>query len=405
MTIFLKIAWRNIIRNRYRSLITIAAVTLGFTSLIFIRAFIDGADYQMIENYTDLVTGHIKIERIGFQELMGLERSIDNPRQIESILKNTPAVTTFSPRIKDNVLVSSTEGSAGVLLVGVDPVREPKITKLNKKIREGAYLAQADQIVIGKDLRKILKVDIGDKVVLMGQGADGSLASGAYRVCGILDTGAEEIDKTLALITLKAAQDLLVLEDKVSEFSIRTKNVNKVDALAAALRTKLNTGIYEVMTWKEISPMTVQWLEFDRAFSNIILFIVMLVVAAGILNTILMSVLERVREFGIMLALGTKRAQMVSMVLLESAILGSIGMLCGGSLGAGLAAYFNAKGIDLSGFSNALNSYYAGSVIYPRLDLGYLVWAGLIVLFTSIIVGIYPAWKIANLRPVDAVRA
>lgn len=405
MLIFLKIAFRNIVRNKYRSLITVAAVGIGFASLIFIRAFIDGADYQMIENYTNLVTGHIKVQKIGFQQLMGLNRSIKNPEVVESALKNMPGIIAYSPRIRETVLISSAENSGGVLLFGVDSASDKKISGLYKRIRKGGFLSEDDEIIIGKDLAKLLKVDIGDKVIVMAQGADGSLASGAYRLCGILDAGAEEIDKGIALITLKAAQDLFVLENSVSEFTVSVKNVDKADKMAKALKSKLDLNTYEVLTWKEISPITIQWLEFDRTFANIILFIVMLVVAAGILNTVLMSVLERVREFGIMLALGTKRRQMLLMVLLESLILGFAGMISGGVLGIIICLHFNRTGIDLSTFSTALNSYYTGSIVYPRLNLEFLVMTGFIVLLTSVIVGLYPAWKIANLKPVEAVRA
>lgn len=404
MKIFLKIAWRNILRNYYRSLITILAVAIGFTSLIFIRAFVDGADYQMVENYTDLICGHIQIHKSGFQTNMGLQNSIVEPLQISKILASNSKIISFSPRIKECVLISSAEHSSGILLMGVEPQKEKEITKLHKRIRNGQFLSNDNQIVIGKDLANLLNVGLQDKVVIIAQAFDGSLASAAYRVCGLIDVGAEEIDKGMALITLKAAQELFVLGDRVSEFTIRTNSVKNVDAIANDLKKNLNTRTFEVLTWKEISPILVQWIEFDIAFINIILFIVLLVVAAGILNTLLMGVLERTREFGIMLALGTKRAQILLMVGLESLILGIFGIMIGYVFGTSISIYFGFKGINLAAFSTALNEYYTGSIVYTRISLGYALSYGLIVLITSLIVSIYPAWRAANLKPVEAIR-
>jgi len=405
MTTFIKIAWRNIIRNKYRSLITVMAVAFGLAALIFIRAFVEGADCQMVENYTNLVTGHIQVHVLGFQKKMGLERSIVKPDEIIKILKEDPDVVAVSERIKDYVLVSSAEHSSGVLLLGVDPLNEPKVTYLNQRIRRGEPLSadKNNEIILGKDLVEVLDIDLGDKVVIMAQGADGSLAAGAFRLCGILDSGAEEIDQGMALITLKAAQQLLVLDEKISEFAIRLDSVYKAETISQQLKQKIDTAKFEVLTWKEISPMTAQWLEFDRAFVNGILFVVILVVASGIFNTILMSVLERVREFGIMLALGTKKNQIVFMVGLESTILGLIGIVFGSLLGIMVTFYFSHIGINLARFATAFESYYTGSIIYPRLSMDYLFIFSFVVLVISIIVSLYPAWKAANLKPIEAI--
>jgi ABC-type lipoprotein release transport system permease subunit len=290
--------------------------------------------------------------------------------------------------------------------MGIDPANEPKVTYLNKRIRQGEYLSAGkdDEIILGKDLAQNLNVAIGDKIVVMASGSDGSLASAAYRLAGTLDTGAEEIDKALALITLRAAQDLLVLGEKVSEIALRIDSVYQAPRFAGALKEKIDTDNFEVLTWKEISPMTAQWLEFDRAFINAILFIVLLVVASGIFNTIMMSVLDRIREFGIMLALGTKRRQVVLMISLEGAILGLIGILAGSFLGCASSFYFSRAGINLAKFATAFESYYTGSIIYPRLQAGYVFLFSLAVFVISILVAIYPTFKAVNLRPIEALK-
>lgn len=406
MSTFTKIAWRNITRNQYRSSLTISAVAIGLASLVFLKSFIDGADRQMVENYTSLLTGSIQIHRTGFQKNMGLEKSITEASFIFASLKNISGIKAAAPRIKDYALISSPESSAGILLYGIDPAAEKKLTTINQRLRRGRFLTKEDKdkIIIGKDLSDQMKTDLGDKVVLMSQGADGSLAASAYEICGILDAGVEDIDKNLALITIEAARDLLVLDGKISEIAIAAGSLNDNDEIARSIKAKIDTNKYEVLTWKEISPMTYQWIQFDQVFTGLILFIVLLVVAAGILNTILMSVLERTREFGIMLALGTKPQQVTSMVAAESLMLSGIGIIFGAALGSGLVVLLGITGIDLSAISSALNSFYIGSVIYPRLNIADLcVYAG-IVLLTSVLVSIFPAKKAAKLSPIEAIR-
>ncbi|MFH1753797.1 MAG: ABC transporter permease, partial [Candidatus Omnitrophota bacterium] len=242
MIVLLKIAWRNINRNRYRSMITIASIGIGFTSLILLRAFVDGSHYQMIDNYTGLVSGHVQIHKDGFHDNMGLSRSIKDPAKIEAAIAKNSMVLSAAPRVKDYCLISSAEQSSGVLLMGIDPEREKEITELHKRIGKGRFIENSEDVVIGKSLAKLLNVDLQDKIVLLGQAYDGSLASGAYRICGLLDTGADEIDKGFVLITLTAAQELFVLDKKVSEFALRVNTHEEVKEAAATLKDSLSSG-------------------------------------------------------------------------------------------------------------------------------------------------------------------
>ncbi len=405
MTIFIRIAWRNVVRNPARSLITIGAVAFGLAALIFLKSFVTGADHQMVANYTDLFIGHIQIHKLGFQKNMGLDKSINNPYSLARSLLDVPSVKAWSPRVKDFALVSSAENSAGVLLMGIDPINERHLSTLHERVRAGRWLEEGDddKIVIGRQLAENLSVGLDDKIVVMSQGADGSLSASAFTVAGLLDAGGEEVDKSLAVITLSAAQDLLVLNRKISEIAIKATSLEEVDRTVKALRDKIDGQQFEVLSWKEISPMTYQWLQFDQVFTGLILVIVLLIVSTGILNTILMSVLERKREFGIMTALGTKPDQIVFLVAMESFILGSVGALAGGLAGYGLSRFFGARGIDLSAISDALNSFYIGSVIHPKADLASVgLYVG-VILVVSVAVSMVPAHRAARLKPVDAL--
>jgi len=405
MFTFIRIAWRNVVRNPARSLITIGAVAFGLAALIFLKSFVTGADHQMIANYTDLLIGHAQVHKLGFQKDMGLDKSINNPSSLARTLLDIPSIVAWSPRIKDFALISSPESSAGVLLMGIDPVNEKHLSTLHKRVHSGRYLDKGDddKVVIGRQLAENLRVGLDDKVVVMSQGADGSLSASAFTVAGLLDAGAEEIDKNLALITLNAARDLLVLTGRISEIAIKAASLEEVDETVRALRRAIDPKQFEVLSWKEISPMTYQWMQFDQVFTGLILVIVLLIVSTGILNTVLMSVLERKREFGIMAALGTRPGQIVFLVAVESFILGSAGALAGGLAGWGLSYFFGMRGIDLSALSDALNSFYIGSVIYPKADAASVgLYVG-VVLLVSVIVSMIPARRASRLKPVDAI--
>lgn len=406
MSTFTKIAWRNISRNRSRSNITISAVAVGLAALIFLKGFVDGADHQMVENYTNLLIGHIEIHKAGFQQNMGLEKSIVNPEEIISVLRRNPDILAYSTRIKDFALVSSPEGSSGILLLGIDPDAEKKVSTLHSRIREGHFIKKGEdnKIVLGKQLAQNLKVDVGDKVVILSQASDGSTAAAAYEVGGTIVTGGEEIDKNLALITLKAAQELLVMPGRASEIAVKTNSLYHIDDIAQALKERISQKKYEILSWKDISPMIYQWIQFDLVFTSLILLIVLIVVASGILNTVLMGVLERIREFGIMLALGTKPSQISSMVAIESLFLGIFGVIIGAAVGVGAIIFFGTHGIDLSVMSHALNSYYIGSVIYTRLDVTSIVIYSVTVLFVSIFISLFPAARASRLSPIEAIR-
>ena len=406
MTTFIKIAWRNILRSKKRSLITISAVGFGLGALIFIWSFVEGSHKQMIENYTSYVTAQVQVQKKGYQATQKLENYLEHPQEIIRKVKTNPNVIAVSPRIRGEALMSSADSSVGVMVLGINPAAEKQVSVLHKRLKKGKYLSTDDtQIVLGAGLAKNLNVDLGDKVVLMGQALDGSIAGGAYHVAGLIETGAEEIDKGLVLITRKAAEDLFVMNGKVSQIAIKLNDVKNSDRTAAELTTLLHNPQLEILPWRKVSPILQQWLEYDATFVWIIVMIVMVVVAIGILNTVLMGVLERTREFGILQAIGTKGGQIILMVTWESIFLGSIGTVGGFLLGIGLTGFFGQKGIDLSLFTNALNAFYMESIIYPTINWQ-AVWISVgLVLVTSFVASFYPAWYASRLEPVEAIRS
>jgi putative ABC transport system permease protein len=407
METFVKIAWRNIIRNKRRSLITIFAVGFGLGALIFILSFVEGAHRQMIENYTSLTTSHIQIHRLGFYQKKKLELNLPDYRKIMEKTLRLPSVKAAAPRIKSVGLVSSTESSAGCLIMGISPEDEKQISTLYKRVRQGSYLEKGgdEDILIGASLAKNLAVQLGDKIVIMSQALDGSIAAGAFRIKGIFDTGTEEIDQGVTFITHTAAETIFVMPEATSEIAVRIDSAEKAPAVGKKIRQTVADLNFEVLSWQDISPSFRQWIEFDNAFIWIIIFIVMIVAAIGILNTVLMGVLERTREFGILLALGTKQKEIVSMVGWESFFLATVGGLVGLLIGVGATVYFSHAGLNLSLFTSALNSLYIDAIIYPQLNVSGTIMSLQLILTASLLVSIYPAYYAAHLKPMEAIRS
>ena len=408
MKTFIIIAWRNILRNRRRSLITVFAIGFGLGAMIFVWGYIDGAHLQMKENFTGLLIGHIQIHAKGFEKTMAINRVIEDPTPIESILQGHPEIVAYSRRVRTFSLFSTTENSVGGMLIGIDPVNESKLSKIRNSVVSGRFITAGDVrgIVLGNVLAENLRVTLGDKVVAMAQATDSTLGAEAFRVKGIIRTGVEEIDKGVAFVHLQDVQRMCVLEGAITDFVIRVDSFDHLNGLARVLKTKVPTDDLEIMTWSEISPVLQQWMDFDEAFAYIFLLIVLIIIVAGILNTIMMSLLERTREFGVMIALGTKGYQLALMVGIESFLLGLMGMVVGVLIGLSAVGIFSYYGIPISTkVKEAMASFFMSEVIYPTIELEHVTSSSLVVVVSSILISLYPAWKVSKLRPVKALHS
>lgn len=407
MNTFIQIAWRNILRNRVRSLITICAIGFGLGAMIFLRGYIDGAHVQMKENFTGLLMGHIQIHAQGFEKNVNISRNIRNPESIASVLKQVPSIKAFTKRVRCFCLYGTAENSVGGMIIGIDPESEIKVSSIHKSVIRGRFIAEGEDhaIVLGQSLLENLGIDLGDKVIMMAQAYDGTLGADAFRVVGVMKTGVEDIDRSLGLVSLDALRTTLVLGNRVTDFVIRVWDFDLIPLTYSKLSNALDTEKLEIMTWEQISPTLKQWMDFDDAFACVFLLIVLVVIVAGILNTILMSLLERTREFGVMMALGTKGSQLATIVGIESFLLGLIGMLAGTGFGVFVTSIFSRIGIPIStAVKEAMASFFMSDTIYPVLVTDHVLSSSLVVLIASVLISIYPAWKTSRLVPVEALR-
>lgn len=402
----LKIAIRNVLRNKRRSLITMSAVAFGLGALIFLRGFIFGAQTQMVENITTTLTSDAQIVPSALENIYNTNSFIEKPGEIRSLLRADPRVRGFTERVVAGGIVSSATNSMATFVVGVEPDEETAIGN-RRNLSRGKNLGVEDATgaAIGEKMREVLGVEIGEKIVVTAQDYYGALAGGAYTLVGTFETGNDQIDNGTVILLRETAQELLSLGDRVSKIPVVVRDRREVGAVVADLRTRLPDKTLKVLTWEELIPMMSQLIRFQNGMIFVIMMIVLTVVAAGILNTLMMSIVERVREFGLMMALGTRPGQVIALVMTESFLLSVVGALLGTTLGIAAVLYFAGAGIDLSGFvSSTLKNFLIGSVVHPRIDWFYLAVFEAVVLISNLIVSFYPAWRASRLDPIEAMR-
>jgi putative ABC transport system permease protein len=405
--LFFSMAWRNVWRNRRRSLLTVAAIALGLAFNIFMRGIADGFHEQMVDNSVRAEIGHIQIHRLGYHDDPGLNKTLPDFEEIVQAVRSLPDLRGYSFRVLGSGLASTSDNSRGVQIFGVDPAQEKTVTMIQHAIIQGRYLAKEEgrPILLGDRLAAHLKVSLDDKVVLMVQAADGSLGAQLFRVDGIFRSGSPEMDGGVVFILRSDAQSLLSLSDRITEVALLLGSSRQVPAVLQVLKNKLSGEPVEILPWWQVEPFLQQFIQIDDAFFYIIVLIFFVVISIGILNTIMMSIFERVREFGVMMALGTKPRQIVKLVVEEAFALGLVGIAAGTLLGSVATQYYARHGIDLSSFSaGAAALGITTSRVYSELTLANLAYSDLAVLAVVLLVALYPAVHAAGLRPVEAIR-
>ncbi len=404
MRTLFKIAWRNIWRNTRRTVILVLAIGIGLMGIIITEAFTNGIENKMVENVIGSSLGHIQIHAKGFEENPVVERSMSDSPELLRILDTHPGINKYSRRIRAMGLISNPEHSGGVMIVGIAPSRELNITYIKDSIVDGRYLREGDsgRIIVGKKLADEFELELGSKVVLMAQDLEKDIASGAYRVTGIYRTESSEFDRATAFIALSDARELLALGERLSEIAMVVNDLERVDLVAEGLRKKVDSDI-EVHTWKEIEPLLVRIVELYGQFTYIVYLIVFVAMAFGIINTMLMVIFERVKEMGVMMALGTRPLQIVLLVILETVCIGILGLCLGDLLGYLFLGIFH-NGMDLSFLAEGMEHWGLGHIIFPSFGLNDLLIANVSTLFIAILISIYPAIRAARFRPVEALR-
>jgi putative ABC transport system permease protein len=411
MSIDLKMAWRNIWRHPRRAILTMAAIAFATLLLIFMLSWQFGSYDTMINAAVKVHTGHLQVQAEGYNEQRAMRLVVPDPAAVSRILDETPGVASYAARASAFSLVSSKERTYGVAVMGIDPEREAEVTTLKQLIRQGSYLSErdADHALVGELLAKNLRVGVGDELVLLGQGRDGSIAATVVRVKGIFSYGQDEFDRNVIYLPLTYFQEVYSMRGAVHEVAVLCSSREAVPRIKQAVATGINKidtkSTLVVLDWMELMPGLIQSIQIDLVSGLIMYVILIIVVAFSILNTFLMVIFERTREFGVFMAMGTTPGRLTRLLLLESTTLTMLGTVIGIIAGSLVTWYFQIHGIIISGTSEMMRQYGLPERMYPQLSaLSIAVGAGLVLVIT-LVAALYPALKVRRLQPVEAMRA
>ena len=400
-----QMGWRNIWRNKRRTAVILTAVVIGVWSMIFLGALMRGVSDRMRQNGIATLTGHIQVHRVGFRKDPVIENRMTDPGPVRQALEALFPGADWTERIRVSAVASNARHSAGVTLVGIDPAREAKISFIGDAVKQGRYLEPDDPlgIVVGAALVEKFETRLGHKLVLMSQDANGEIASRAFRIVGIFGAELESTEKQFVFVHIAAAQEMLGVGGDICEAAVLLSSHRQVEEAAARLRKALPADTYRVETWKELLPLVRAMLEMHDSFIFIWFLAVFIAMGFGLVNTILMAVFERVREFGLMRSLGMRSRLVVAEVLAESFYLLVIGMAAGNLLGFLSVLALSVNGIDLSAFSAGMEFVGMSRVVFPVVVARDVIAANATVFFMGLAVSLYPAVKASRISPVEAM--
>jgi len=401
------VSWRNVWRNKTRSGVVIVAVSLGVFAGVFSMAFMRGMAYQRLDSAIKTEISHIQIHTPEFSDVNDIENYFTNSEEITERIKKEPSVVAVSKRIILNSIVSSAEKGSGIRLIGIEPDKESSVTNINEKLVEGNYLETLKRslpIAIGQKLAKKLGVKLGSKLVVGLLDVNSQPLYYQFRVSGIFKTSSGPFDEATAFVKYS---DLLSLtkmpEQSAHELAILLNNEEASTSVAAKLKAQ-NPDLF-VQEWFEVLPELGYMTEAMDLYMYIFILIILLALGFGIVNTMLMVVLERVKELGMLMAVGMNKIRVFSMIMLETVFLSLTGGIIGVALGAGFSKFFEKRGIDLSGlYKEGLESMGWEAIVYTEIHLEMIITVTVLVILTGIIASVYPALKALRLNPAEAIK-
>ncbi|MGB5278470.1 MAG: FtsX-like permease family protein [Gammaproteobacteria bacterium] len=408
MTITLRMAWRNLWRHKRRTWLTVGAMVFSNLLLVFMISLQFGSYRMMIDNSLKSYTGHMQIQREGYNDEPKMRSSIDAIIPLATKVREQLGSDTVAARGVAFAMTSSEERSYGLQLVGVEPAFEPKVSTLPGLIKQGSYFTDinAAEIVIGTILARNLRVGIGDELTLLGSGHDGSFAAGIVDVVGIFGSGIAEIDRNMAQLPIGYFQNLFGMGDKGHNIVINAAELSEVTVLQHAVMGMLaGDDKLVVLDWEILQPGLKQAIQADFASAWFMYAVLIVLVAFSVLNTQLMSVLERTREFGVMMALGVKPARLGGLVITETFVMSGLGLVMGIASGLLLTGYFSQAGFTYPGMEEMADRFNLPDRMYPSISLLSTLLGPVVVFLFSLLASLYPALRLFFLQPVAAMRA
>ncbi|NJN51850.1 MAG: ABC transporter permease [Gammaproteobacteria bacterium] len=396
-----QLGWRNIWRHRRRNLILISTIVFAVGSVVLTNALIRGFQYDMRDDAVRNLTGHIKVLAPGYRDDPSILQSFEvadewTPDVAGADLKG------WTRRVVVPAVVMSERETRGLNLVGIDPADERSISFLGDVGIEGEFLRDDGdaRILLGSELAEQLTTQVGRRVVVITQGADGLNREAGFKIAGLFDAEGTGLEKSY-VFTGRTALQALLDTDAVTEVSVRL--TDSAGEAAAEASLALEMGGLEVKGWRELEPLAAAMFQYVDVSILILFVIVMLALSFGLVNTLITAVMERVREFGMLRAIGMRPAQIVIQVLIESTMVMVLGLLLGLAAGFGLTVYF-ADGIDLSAFAAGMEMAGMRSTLVPRLMMDDVVAVAIISVVLGLLGSGYPAWRAVRVNPLEALR-
>jgi ABC-type lipoprotein release transport system permease subunit len=401
----LSIAWKNIWRNKLRSSVILIAMTLGLTAGVFMVAFFYGMAEQRINTAIKTEASHIQIHQSEYLQNPDLKKRIDNGQQIASEVQNIKHIQGVSDRLIIHSMVASAETGSGVKITGINPQKEMGVTNIHEKIVEGKYFdgIKRNPVVIGRELADKLNVKLRSKIIIRAQEANGTLTGGSFRVVGIYETSNTSFDEMNVFVRKSDLSGLLkVPGNSAHEIAILLDDSEYLNPVLNHL--KMNYPQLDIRPWNKLMPEVGVLKESLNVSMYLFLIIILLALAFSIVNTMLMAVLERIKEIGMLMAIGMNRRKVFAMIISETVML----TLVGGGLGivfGGLITYsLSETGIDLSMYAKGFEAYGYEAIVYPELKTGSVFTVTALVVVVGLLSGIYPAIKALKLNPAEAIR-
>ncbi len=408
MNIVFRLAWRNLWRHPRRTWLTTGAMVFSNILLVFMISLQFGMYGLMIDNALQIFTGHVQVQAVGYNDEQKMRQTVPNIMPLADTIRSELNSETVAARGWAFALASSEERSFGIGIYGVEPEFEAQVSNIPGLVTAGRYLAGNDtaEIVIGSVLARNLRVELGDEITLLGSGVDGSFAAGVVEIVGIFESGVNDIDRNIAEIPLGLFQETFFMQGAGHQIVILGDSLDAVAGIQSDVQSLLPADADLVaLDWDDLQPGLKQAIQADMGSSFFMYFVLVILVSFSVLNTQLMSVLERTREFGIVMALGLKPGRLGRLVLLETVLMGLIGTVLGIIAGGIVTSWFTTNGLAFPGMDEMAARFNLPARMYPEVNLFTLLAGPSVVFLFTILAALYPALRLRWQNPVAAMRA